>query len=1010
MKNSFSIIFIVCVLMVIGAALVPQLDISNKPRPVQGKTLKITYRWHNAPAKVVEQNITSRIEALVSFVKGVKKVSSVSKFGSGTITVELKPKVNVSQIRFEIAQMLRHVRSKLPEDMTFPVISGGEANTEQGDANEIKQVLTWQMYAEMSDEQLNKVLTSGVKRELEHTEGIHHIEITGTSERYMEICYDAEELAKYGLNSGNIVEAVRNYAGKDYVIGEVDENDGKGSVPLILSTGGNKRAFEEMPLVNTDGKIIYMNELVSCKIKDRQPNSYYRINGMNTVYIKVYAERDARVVSAVRNVKETFGQKKIQSVLGGKTPIRSVIVYDRAEEELKEFNTLVWRSSLTLAILLLFVWLSSGRSWKYLTIVGISLLANIMIAVILYYLLDIRLHPVSLAGITVSLGLIIDSTIVMTDHYSYSHNRGAFYGILGAMLTTVGALSIVCWLPDELRHELYDFAVVMCINLVVAAMIALYFVPALVCKFGYNSRKTMLQRTWSTLIAVRCVRGYRRYISVTQHRVARWLLFVVLIVCFAFSLKLFIESLATNRARSKVERMTLNIRAQMPVGGNVQELNEKVKQVEEYLMTFKGIKSFETQIMHRGAYINVEFTDSALESSFPYMLENRVIGKVITIGGADWATWGVSERGFSNSLNLQYRSNGLDLTGYDYDRLYRYAEELCKEMRKNNRVVDLAIVTPGFEEQEDEVYVEYNKISQSLDSISAKAMHASISNILSEREAGEITEGLKAVVKPIGKDNFDLWRFKNSYIGVNECNIPPVGYMDIAMREAKNVIPRENQEYVLRVAFNILGSYTYTERYLKRITNQFSSKLPIGFHCKNKTYTGEDGKEELQYWLVGLIAVIVFFVIAIMTESMYEAFILTLLIPLSFIGLFLAYYITKVPFGTGGLAAMILLAGLAVNSGIYMMCEYRQNGIYNKRGFVLAAKHKVVPVMLTTLSTVLGMIPFLLGDGEEQPFWYSLAIGTIGGLLIGTVEVFIVLPLFMSMNKNNNRFSKVLTS
>lgn len=443
--------------------------------------------------------------------------------------------------------------------------------------------------------------------------------------------------------------------------------------------------------------------------------------------------------------------------------------------------------------------------------------------------------------------------------------------------------------------------------------------------------------------------------------------------------------------------MTLNIRGQMPVGGSVQELNDKVKQVESFLTTFNGIKSFETIISRSGAHINVEFTDSALETSFPYMLENRVIGKVITIGGADWATWGVSERGFSNSLNLQYRTNGLDLTGYDYDRLYRYAEDLCKEMRKNNRVVDLAIVTPGHEEQEDEVYVEYDKLRLSLDSIKPQTLHSVLRSILTQTETGIMLDGLKAVVVPTGSDRFDLWNIRNSHVDVNDANVPPSGYMDINMREAKNVIPRENQEYTLRVAFNILGSYTYSERYLKRLTTQFSGQLPIGFKCKNTNNWKEDEDEGMQYWLVGLIVVIIFFVLAIMLESLYHAMVLTLLIPLSFIGLFLSYVVTEVPFGTGGFAAMVLLAGLAVNSGIYILFEYRTNGRHGIKGYLKTVKHKSAPVMLTTMSTILGMIPFLLDGYDEQPFWYSLAVGTIGGLLVGAIEVFIMLPLMLRL-------------
>ena len=128
MKHNFSILLIMCILMVIGVALSPRLDISNEPRPEQGKTLNIDYWWQNASAKVVEQNITSRIEAAVSVVKGVEKVSSVSQFGFGRVIVDMKPDANVSMAKFEIASILRQLRPKLPEYMSYPVIWGGEVD------------------------------------------------------------------------------------------------------------------------------------------------------------------------------------------------------------------------------------------------------------------------------------------------------------------------------------------------------------------------------------------------------------------------------------------------------------------------------------------------------------------------------------------------------------------------------------------------------------------------------------------------------------------------------------------------------------------------------------------------------------------------------------------------------------------------------------------------------------------------------------------------------------------
>lgn len=1020
MKHSFSILLVLCVLMVVGGALVPQLDISNKPRPEQGKTLTISYRWKNASAKVVEQNVTSRIEALVSSVRGVEKVSSVSRFGSGRITVELKPKADVSATKFEIASILRQIRGKLPEGVSYPTVSGGEVSTVLGDDNEVKLILTYMLNADMSGEQMRQIAERETKHAVERIEGVHHVDITGTTAHYMEVEYDAEQLAVYGIGSSDIIDAIRNFSGREDIVGEVSAEGGRVTIPLLLSSKEERRRFEQMPLKNIGGKIVYLNNLATCNIRERKPGSYYRVNGMNTIYVNVYADKDANVVSVSDRVKSVMETSA--------TTLHPSLSYDRAEEQMKEFRTLVARSSLTLAILLVFVWMCGGFRWRYLAVISISLLANILIAVMFYWLADIRLHPFSMAGITVSLGIIIDSAIVMADHYAYYRDRRAFTGILAAMMTTVGALVIVFWLPDYLRHDLKDFSVVVMINLLVAVAVALFFTPALVAQFGVTRRKTFLKRNLHTRFVVWFSRLYSCYAAMGQRRWARCALLLVFTVMFAGSLKLFTDSLDSNTFRQKEKETKLYVRAQMPLGGSVHELNGKVREVEALLSQYKEIKRFETVVRPNGAAIVVEFKDEALAAGFPFLLESRVIGKVITIGGADWATSGVSERGFSNSLNLQYRANRIEIAGYDYERLYRFAEDMVEEMRKNRRVTDLAIVTPGHEEQEDEFFMSYDRSMMAADSVSAHDVHSSLQSLLADREAEKIDVGGKMMdvtVHPTAVNSFDLWQMENSYVTAGGRQVRPSGFMDISRRKAKNIIPRDNQEYVLRVAFNVLGSYTYTDRYIKSITEKFNSTFPVGFRCLNKT-SGAYEDDGTQYWLIGLVAVIVFFILAILFESLRQSLAITLLIPVSFIGLFITYHVTGVPFGTGGFAAMVLLAGLTVNAGIYIVCQYniivRQHGFSNRqcdipvrrhetrkqqgvRWFVTAFNHKIVPIMLTVLSTVIGMIPFLLDGPEEQPFWFSLAVGTIGGLSLSVIPLVLFLPLVMLLSGNKKRHS-----
>lgn len=1013
MKHNFSILLIMCILMVIGVALTPRLDISNEPRPEQGKTLTITYWWQNASAKVVEQNVTSRIEAAVSSVKGVEKVSSVSEFGSGRITVEMKSKANVSMAKFEIASILRQLRPKLPKNTSFPVVSGGEVDASRADDDEVKLILTYQLNADMSEEQMRQLAEKESKHDIEKIAGVNNVQVSGTKLQYMEISYDANEIGVYGLTNNDIVEAVRNFTGREDVIGEVTKNQGRVTVPLILTSKGNGKTFEQMPLSTIDGKIIYLNNLTTCNIREKQPDSYYRVNGMNSVYVNVYADKDASVVSVSGKVKDAL-EKSANSFIAK----HSILTYDRAEIQMKEFYTLLLRSSLTLVILLLFVWLAGGRKWIYTGIIAFALLANILMAVLLYWLFDIRLHPMSMAGITVSLGIIIDSTIVMVDHYGYYRNRKAFIGVLAAMLTTIGSLVIVFWLPDYLRHDLKDFSVVVMINLAIAIIVASVFVPALIERARLFSRKTITTRTLRVRLVIAFSHIYQRYVGWCQHRFGRWGFLLVFALLFAGSLYYFVECLDSNTYRPKKPRMMLHIRGQMPVGGSVQELNEKIKEIEAFLTQYnKEIRKFETSIWGRGGSIDVDFTDEALHTSFPYMLENRVIGKLVSIGGADWATYGVSERGFSNSLQLQYRSNSIQLVGYDYDRLYAFAEEMYRELRKNNRVADLIIRTPGHENQENELYMEYDRRALALSGLSPQNIYYTLRNLLEGGNADdiEISENRKmpVVVRPSTKESFDEWKLRNSHVNVGGRDVRPSGFMDINQREAKNVIPRENQEYILEVAFNVLGSYTYTYRLLSRTIEKYNHYLPVGFRCKDRTY-GAYEDEGTQYWLIGLVAVIIFFIIAILFESLMQALAVVSLIPVSFIGLFLTYYIAGVPFGTGGFAAMVLLAGLTVNAGIYIICQNnnqqdlrillanwdkREKHRIGCKKYVTAFNHKIIPILLTILSTVLGMIPFLIDGPDSQPFWYSLAVGTIGGLMFSIVPIFLFLPCVLRLKR-----------
>lgn len=1065
--SPFTLIMVMAIGMAAGLAVIPLLDVEPEPRPRQGKTLTVSFSWPDASPKVVEQNVTSRIEGVVSAVKGVESVSSVSNFGSGRVEIELKPQASVAATKFEIASSIKQIYKKFPEGVSYPAVTGGEVAASGERDEKEKLLLTYQLNSAMKDDQLKEYVGNQVEPALKSIGGVKRIDITGGTGKYVEVSYDPMVLRSYGITVADIEDAVKGFMGRAEIIGEVTVESVNGATErkaLYLSVNQFDKPLERMPIKNVDGTLIYMGDLAAYEYKDRLPGSYYRLNGLSTIYLNIYVDSDAPMIRLSHELRGRIGE--LQKSL--KKGVYMTLTFNAADKQETELDTLVRRSLMSLLILLAFIWLIR-RKWRYLLLISTTLAANILIAVLVYRLADIRLHSFALAGITVSLGIIIDSSIVMVDHYLHHRDRNAFFAILAALLTTIGALVVIFFLPEHIRKDLYDFSWIIIINLAVSLIVALFFVPALADKLGYSPQTVAAARsdadgrpevTGSSALS----RAYMAYIRFTGKY--KWIYIIILILLFGIpfhalpdklgkegksyipqenleeprwyekvynatlgsdffvhklkeplsiylggTVRLFSDHINAGAGTGREEReKRLVIRGRMPVGGSMHELNDKMLHIERFLSQFQEIEKFETRIGQWGGSIEVEFKEPHSKGSFPFVLENKVIGQLISLGGADWSTYGVSERGFSNSLNLAHRSHRIEISGYNYDRLYRYAEEMCERLGGNPRVQDIVIETPGYENQEDELYMDYDRERIALDGFSIRAAHASLSELLAERELGRyrdrfIDSDIK--LRSRRSDSFDLWHLDNSYIDVAGSPARLSSYMEISRRQAKNSIPRKNQEYVLRVAFNVLGSWTYSNKLIKDVADEFNSSFPVGYRCLNSTYGWYDD-EGTQYWLLGLVAVIIYFVCAVLFESLTLPLVIISLIPVSFVGTFLMFHFTGVTFGNGGFASMVLLAGIVVNAGIYQIYEYltilkKKRGVSRAQAYLEAFRNKSVPVFLTVISTVLGLIPFLFETGKEGDFWFSLAVGSMGGLLFSLLAYIFVMPVMIDLSSRKNQ-------
>ena len=172
----------------------------------------------------------------------------------------------------------------------------------------------------------------------------------------------------------------------------------------------------------------------------------------------------------------------------------------------------------------------------------------------------------------------------------------------------------------------------------------------------------------------------------------------------------------------------------------------------------------------------------------------------------------------------------------------------------------------------------------------------------------------------------------------------------------------------------------------------------MGYRVYEQSW-GWNRNDKKQYGLILLVIVIIYFICSILLESFRQPLAIISLIPFSFIGVFLTFYLFEFNFDQGGFASFILLCGITVNAGLYIVNDYNQLKRSGRRGnllqlYVNAFNHKIIPIILTIFSTVLGLIPFVMG-GQSEVFWFSFAVGAMGGLIFSLVGLVFYLPLFL---------------
>lgn len=1068
--STFTVNIIFVMLIIVGAAVIPLLSLQLNPTRYL-PSLTISWTWPDAPVRVVEQEVTTVLEGMLTTVTGVQKISSYSYNNGGNITVEFDRNIDLRAKRFEIASLLRQSRERLPDRVSYPEIAMNMPSNNSGSL-----LLAFQLNGNASPSYIYTVADEIIKPAVSVIQGIYSVNIYGATPQEWVLIYDQKKLASLGMNASMIGSSISNYLLEKELGGALEyQSAGPEKRTYLTLSGNNGKTFrwDDIPVAKANGRIIHLTDIASVRLKDRRPQSYYRINGLNTININVNAGKNVNNIRVAGQVKEVIENLKKELPPG--YSIRTSI--DNTTYLKEEISKNIFRAVLSVILLLLFV-LAISREFRYLMIITISLVANILIAFIFYYLFRLEIHLYSLAGITVSFGIIINNTIVMTDHIRFRNDRKVGISLLAATLTTIGALSVIFFLDEASKISLSDFAGVVIINLSVSLAVALFFIPSLLEKIRlapkFNARVIRRKR--------RIVLLSKKYLKAIDLIIRRKVILIIAAVLL-FGLPVFYlpdslpKEVSNRQAEKEPDRYqklynsTLGNKKYVQdikplinklLGGTFRLFNEKVKNsrfywygssdevqrtrltvniglseegltiedmnttcmgLENMLAAYSEIDMFTTSIYDENdAMVSVTFKPEHDFTIFPYVLKIRIEDYMNGIGSYHASVYGVG-KAFSNEVYSDYirTTYRVLMKGYNYDELYGYCEDIRDRLIQSGkgRIKEVFLLGEDYggyvfgrnnrkvyrnQLDMDKFYLTGNNSDVAYAYGEARKFSRSTTSSLSAFIGGINTP---VVIKSQQSDKYDYWSLENEPVKTATGQFVKLkDFSKITREVSDNTIRREDQQYVITVGYDFIGNYELGQLILDRNIDETNSLLPLGYTARSDSYRFSWDQQKANYLLIFLVILIIYFICAILLESFSQPLVVISLIPFSFIGVFITFHVFNIAADEGVFAALILLCGIVVNATLYILNDYnsiRRNkpALPERIAYIKAYNGKIIPIILSNLATIVGLVPFLL-TGKDERFWFALAAGTIAGLMFSFIGLIVFQPMMLKKIKPRN--------
>ncbi len=1003
MRRPIGVLMFVLFAVTLGLVSLSMVKLDLYPN-IEFPTIMIMTSYEGVGPEEIEKLVTRPLEEAISAVPNVKKVNSTSSPGNSVIVAECNYGTDMDFTNLKMRERIDLVKRALPTDASDPIIFKMDPS--------MIPIVFWGMSSPKGLAEATRLAEDKIKPRLERIPGVASVSISGGLTREIQVLLSADKLAFYKISPDFIAQAITreniNLPG-----GVVNE----GRNELTLRTIGEFSSVEEFKSIKItlpSGAIIPLQELAEIKDTYHQRKQLSRINGDESLMIIIMKESDANTVLVTREVRKAWNETQQQ--IGNQAKVYKV--FEQAEFIESSLKNVTQNAVIggLLAVLILYFFLRSVRSTL---IISVAIPISIIITFAMIYFSKLTLNLVSMGGLALGIGMLVDNAIVVLEsiqrHREEGYNaleaatNGASevgLAITASTLTTIIVFAPVLFVEDISAQIFKEMAYTVSFSLVASLVVALTVIPTLSAKimnFSFKQHQVKTQ-TNDDLRLGKIEQIYRNMLTwAINHRkrvvLFAFLTFILGIVPFFLGIKMeFMPSIGQKE---------FTVGFELPLGTNLETTDSVARQIESIMrktpqveMVFSiigssgfGFGSNSEESEKGSVYVTME---KGTEKPMEQLLEDArsalkgMPGVKITV---EEEQHGPNAGGAPIVINIE--GPELEILG----KLASDIENLIKSIPETREV------ETNWKTGRPELQLRINRERAGAYGLSASTIASTIQTAFKGSAASKIRlsgEEYDIFLQLKSDDRQTIRDLEKIYVQSSTGNVIPLKEVVIfTPTKGPSQITRENQSRQVQVNSKFIG--TDLGKIANRIEQEIKKEIVFPnnyrFSMGGQVKSMQDSNSALL--IAFLLAIFfVYMVITVQYENLIHPLAIMGTLPLTLFGVTWSLFLTGHTLNVTSFIGVIMLAGIVVNNAIVLV-DYietlRSRGLSRREAILKAGPTRLRPVLMTTLTTILGLIPLAIGKGDGGMLNASLAVVVIGGLSFCTLLTLVIIPVVYSI-------------